>query len=45
VLQLYKLDRAKTQQIAIDMGFESFKVMPADRWAEALAAVNGALGV
>lgn len=45
VLALYKVDKSRTQQIAIDMGFESFKVMPADRWAEALAAVNAALGV
>lgn len=45
VLALYKVDKSRTQQIAIDMGFESFKVMPADKWAEALAAVNAALGV
>jgi hypothetical protein len=45
VLSLYKVDKSRTQQIALDMGFESFKVMPADRWAEALAAVNAALGV
>jgi hypothetical protein len=29
--------------IATDMGFASFKVMPAERWAEALAKVNAAL--
>lgn len=45
VLALYKVDKSRTQQIAIDMGFESFKVMPAERWAEALANVNAALGV
>ncbi len=43
VLQLYKLDKAKAAAIATGMGFESFKVMPAERWAEALATVNAAL--
>lgn len=43
VLALYTRDRAKAAGIATDMGFASFKVMPAERWAEALAKVNAAL--
>lgn len=43
VLALYSKDRAKAAGIATDMGFASFKVMPAERWAEALAQVNAAL--
>lgn len=43
VLALYTRDRAKAAGIATDMGFASFKVMPAKRWAEALAKVNAAL--
>jgi hypothetical protein len=43
VLQLYKLDKAKAAAIATGMGYESFKVMPAEKWAEALATVNAAL--
>lgn len=43
VLQLYKVDKGKAAQIAQDMGYESFKVMPAERWAEALEQVNANL--
>lgn len=43
VLALYTKDRSKAAGIATDMGFASFKVMPAERWAEALAKVNAAL--
>jgi outer membrane biosynthesis protein TonB len=43
VLALYTRDRSKAAGIATDMGFASFKVMPAERWAEALAKVNAAL--
>lgn len=43
VLALYSKDRAKAAGIATDMGYASFKVMPAERWAEALALVNAAL--
>jgi cell division septation protein DedD len=43
VLALYKIDRAKAAAIATSMGYESFKVMPADRWAEALDLVNANL--
>ena len=43
VLALYTKDRAKAAGIATEMGFASFKVMPAERWAEALAKVNAAL--
>ncbi len=43
VLALYTRDRAKAAGIATEMGFASFKVMPAERWAEALAKVNAAL--
>lgn len=43
VLALYTRDRAKAAGIATDMGFASFKVMPAERWAEALVKVNAAL--
>jgi hypothetical protein len=43
VLALYTRDRAKAAGIATDMGFASFKVMPAERWAEALVRVNAAL--
>lgn len=43
VLALYKVDKAKAAGIAQDMGFDTFKAMPAERWAEALAKVNAAL--
>jgi hypothetical protein len=43
VLALYKIDRAKAAAIATGMGYESFKVMPAERWAEALEQVNANL--
>lgn len=43
VLALYKIDKAKAAAIAQGMGFESFKVMPAERWAEALEQVNANL--
>ncbi len=43
VLALYTKDRSKAATIATDMGYASFKVMPADRWADALAKVNAAL--
>lgn len=43
VLALYTRDRAKAAGIATDMGYASFKVMPADLWAEALAKVNAAI--
>lgn len=43
VLALYKIDKAKAAAIAQGMGFESFKVMPAERWAEALDLVNAEL--
>lgn len=43
VLALYKIDKAKAAAIAQGMGFESFKVMPAERWAEALELVNANL--
>lgn len=44
VLALYAKDRGAAQAIATGMGFASYKVMPAERWAEALANVNAALG-
>lgn len=43
VLSLYKIDKARAAAIAQGMGFESFKVMPAERWAEALEKVNANL--
>lgn len=43
VLALYKIDKAKAAAIAQGMGYESFKVMPAERWAEALEQVNANL--
>lgn len=45
VLALYAKDRGAAQAIATGMGFASYKVMPPERWAEALANVNAALGV
>lgn len=44
VLQLYKTDKAAAAAIASGMGYETFKVMPSERWAEALALVNAKLG-
>lgn len=43
VLALYKIDKSKAAAIAQGMGYESFKVMPAERWAEALELVNANL--
>lgn len=43
VLALYKIDKSRAAAIAQGMGFESFKVMPAERWAEALDLVNAEL--
>lgn len=43
VLALYKVDKAKAAAIAQGMGYETFKVMPAERWAEALELVNANL--
>ena len=43
VLKLYAIDKAAAADIAKGMGYDSFKVMPADRWAEALAQVNEAI--
>lgn len=43
VLKLYAMDKAAASAIATEMGFASFKVMPAERWAEALAKVNAAI--
>lgn len=43
VLALYTRDRAKASGIAIEMGYASFKVMPSELWAEALAKVNAAI--
>lgn len=43
VLALYKIDRAKAAAIATGMGYESFKVMPSEKWAEALEQVNANL--
>ncbi len=44
VLALYAKDRGAAQAIATGMGFASYKVMPPEKWAEALELVNGALG-
>lgn len=43
VLKLYAFDKAAASAIATEMGFASFKVMPAGRWAEALGKVNAAI--
>lgn len=43
VLKLYTIDKAAAADIARGMGYETFKVMPAERWAEALAQVNEAI--
>lgn len=43
VLKLYAIDKAAASAIATEMGFASFKVMPAGRWAEALGKVNAAI--
>lgn len=43
VLKLYAIDKAAAADIARGMGYESFKVMPAERWGEALAQVNEAI--
>lgn len=43
VLKLYAIDKAAAADIAKGMGYDSFKVMPAERWAEALAQVNEAI--
>jgi hypothetical protein len=44
VLALYAKDRGAAQAIATGMGFASYKVMPPERWADALEQVNAALG-
>lgn len=40
VLKLYGKDRALATSVAVGLGFDTFKVMPADVWPLALAAVN-----
>lgn len=40
VVALHKVDPQAALDIAKGMGFENFKAMPADKWAEALALVN-----
>lgn len=44
VVKLCASDKAAAAEIARGMGYETFKVMPAERWAEALALVNAKLG-
>lgn len=43
VLKLYAIDKASAADIAKGMGYDSFKVMPAERWGEAMAQVNEAI--
>lgn len=44
VLKLHKLDPLAAVPIAQGMGFQNYKSMPDDKWAEALEKVNAAIG-
>ena len=43
VAKLFAKDAKAPVQIAKDLNFDTFKAMPADKWAAALAAVNAKL--